>query len=65
MTINKPTLRKKLTVPRRDIFRLAGDAGLDPRTVQRAIECGIDSMKSEVNRTRLRETAAKLKIVIE
>lgn len=52
-------------VSRADILRLAAEAQLDPRTVKRAIEQGVDKMQAEFDKERLRAAAAKLKIRIE
>lgn|GEM_PF-2535128 len=41
------------------LLRLAADAQLDPRTVKKALELGLDHMKSDYDRVRLREAAAK------
>jgi uncharacterized protein (UPF0147 family) len=55
----------KKTINRSDILRLAAEAQLDPRTVKRALEKGIDRMQTEVDKSRIRAAAAKLKIKIE
>lgn len=47
-------------VPRRTILKIAVEAELDPRTVQRALEHGVNQMKSEYDRDRLRACAKKL-----
>jgi len=49
---------------RGDILRLAAEAQLDPRTVKRAAESGIASLKAEVDRTRLKAAAQKLGLKI-
>lgn len=54
----------KSTLERVDILRLAAEAQLDPRTVKRAIENGIESLKAEVDRNRLREAAKQLGLKI-
>ena len=41
------------------LLRLAADAQLDPRTVKRAMERGLDSLKSDFDKARLREAATK------
>jgi hypothetical protein len=58
------TCRMK-ALSRADILRLAAEAQLDPRTVKRAIEKGIDRMQAEADKGRIRAAAAKLKIRIE
>jgi uncharacterized protein (UPF0147 family) len=50
----------KNAIDRAGILRLAADAQLDPRTVRRAIEYGIESLKAEVDRDRLKAAANKL-----
>jgi len=55
----------KTTISRAVILRLAADAGLDPRTVKRAIDKGVDSLQSEAARERLREAAAKHDVKLE
>jgi hypothetical protein len=52
-------------ITRFDILRLAADAVLDPRTVKRAVDRGLESMKSDRDRTKLREVAAKLGIKLK
>ncbi len=46
-------------------MRLSAETELDPRTVMRAVELGIGTMKSEASRRCLRKAAAKLRIIIE
>jgi len=53
---------KKTDIDGVTIRRLAAAAGLDPRTVKRAVNHGIDSLKAEVDRERLREAATKLDV---
>jgi len=53
-------MRKMLD--RTTILRLAVEAQLDPRTVQRAAEKGVSSLKSEFDRQRLRAAADKLAV---
>ena len=55
----------KQEIKRADILRLAAEAQLDPRTVQRAIERGVSKMQAAVDKDRLRAAAIKLKIKIE
>jgi hypothetical protein len=43
------------------IMRIALEAQLDPRTVKRAIEHGIDSLQSDHSKARLRSALKKLK----
>lgn len=50
---------------RHDILKLAVETQLDPRTIQRAVERGVDTMKAEVDRERLRAAAKKLRIRVE
>lgn len=50
---------------RKDILKLAAEAELDPRTVKRALERGIDTMQAAVDKERIRAAATKLKITIE
>jgi hypothetical protein len=47
-------------ITRTDILRLAAEAELDPRTVKRAVDRGIDTLRAEVDRTRIRAAAEKL-----
>jgi hypothetical protein len=51
-------------IDRSDILRLAAESGIDPRTVKRAIDHGVDSLRAEVDRQRLRDAAAKLELNI-
>ena len=44
------------------IMRIALEAQLDPRTVKRAIEHGVDSLQSDHSKTRLRAALKKLKL---
>lgn len=44
------------------IARIALEAQLDPRTVKRAIERGIDSLQSAFSKKRLRAALKKLKL---
>lgn len=44
------------------IARIALEAQLDTRTVKRAIEFGVDSMKSDFAKARLRAALKKLKL---
>ena len=55
----------KREISRRDILRLAAETDLDPRTVKRAVERGIDQMQATVDKERIRAAAKKLKIAIE
>jgi hypothetical protein len=50
----------KKEMERADIMRLAAETGLDARTVKRAVERGIDSVRAEVDRVRLKAAATKL-----
>lgn len=58
-------MRMKHTVTRADVLRLAAEAQLDPRTVKRAVERGVEKMQATVDKERLRAAATKLKIRIE
>jgi hypothetical protein len=51
MTLDRPTLQ-----------RLALEAQLDPRTVKRALEKGIESLQSDHSKARLRIALKKLKL---
>lgn len=64
-TLFLPYLMAKREITRADILRLAAEAQLDPRTVQRAVERGIGKMQAAVDKERIRAAAAKLKITIE
>ena len=55
-------MKKLNALDRADIMRLAAETGLDARTVKRAVEHGIDSLRAEVDKTRLREAANKLSL---
>jgi hypothetical protein len=48
-------------IDRTTIARIALEAQIDPRTVKRAIERGIDSLQSDHSKTRLRAALKKLK----
>jgi hypothetical protein len=41
---------------------LAAHAELDPRTVRRAMEHGVDAIRAAADRDRLREAAKQLKV---
>jgi hypothetical protein len=41
---------------------LAGEADIDPRTVERAEQLGICAIRSETDRERLRKAARRLRI---
>ena len=43
------------------IMRIALEAQIDPRTVKRAIEHGIDALRSDHSKARLRDALKKLK----
>jgi hypothetical protein len=53
------------SISRNVILRLAADSQLDPRTVKRAVDRGVDTLRAEVDRARLREAAAKLGLVLK
>ena len=55
----------KQTLNRADIMRLAAETGLDPRTIQRAIDRGVESIRAVVDRERLVAAALKLKLPLE
>jgi hypothetical protein len=50
---------------KKDIMRLAAESGLDPRTVKRAVENGVDSLHAELDRERLRAAAKALKVALK
>ena len=50
-----------MDLDRPTIMRIALEAQLDPRTVKRAIEQGIDSMQSDFSKARLRIALKKMK----
>lgn len=56
---------KRSPIDRTAILRLAAEAQIDPRTVKRAVENGVASLRAEVDRQRLREAAKRLGLVIE
>jgi hypothetical protein len=56
---------KPRNISRRDVLRLSAETELDPRTIKRAVERGVNTMKAEADRRRLREAATKLSIAIE
>lgn len=58
-------MRPGSTITRADVFRLAAESGLDWRTVQRAVAGGVDVLRAESSRERLREAAKKLRIALE
>ncbi len=51
-----------MDLDRPTIARIALEAQLDPRTVRRAIEHGIDSLQSGHSKARLRTALKKLKL---
>jgi hypothetical protein len=51
---------KKPTINNSDILRLAAESQLDPRTVKKAVDNGVDSLRAQVDRQRLREAAKRL-----
>jgi hypothetical protein len=55
---------KAITLSRVDILRLAAEAQIDPRTVKRAIDHGVDALKAHVDRDRIRVAAKKLGLVL-
>ena len=50
---------------RTQVMRLAAEAQLDPRTIERAMANGIDSLRARVDRERIRWAADKLGIEIK
>lgn len=52
------------SVDRWTILSLAGEAKLDPRTVKRAVEHGVSSLKSEYDRERIREAAKRIGVTL-
>lgn len=58
----KPPL---VPIDRRAILLLAAETGIDPRTVKRAVENGVASLRAFVDQDRLREAAAKLGLKLE
>lgn len=51
-----------MDLDRPTIMRLALEAQLDPRTVRRALEQGIDALQSDHAKARLRIALKKLKL---
>jgi hypothetical protein len=49
-----------VVLKRRDRLRLAGEAELDPRTIERAQVEGVQSIRSESDRERLRKALRRL-----
>ena len=43
-------------------MRLSAETGLDARTVKRAVEHGVDSLRAEVDKERLKAAAEKLSL---
>jgi len=52
----------KQIVSNADVLRLAAEAQLDPRTVKRAVELGVERLHAIAAKERLRSAAAKLKV---
>jgi hypothetical protein len=52
-------------ITRSDILRLAAEAELDPRTVKRAVDRGVDTLRAEVDRDRIRAAAEKLGLALK
>ena len=52
-------------ISRQQILKLAAESMLDPRTIKRAVDFGIGSMKSEFDKQRLREAAEKVGLKLE
>ena len=55
-------MKKPNALDRADIMRLAAETGLDARTVKRAVENGVNSLRAEVDKQRLRAAAEKLSL---
>jgi hypothetical protein len=55
-----PAAAVATSTTRTEVLRLSAEAQLDPRTVQRAAERGVDSIRAEVDRQRLRDAAKRL-----
>jgi len=55
----------KQPIDRADILRLAAEAQLDVRTVKRAVDRGVDSLRAAVDRERLRQAAEKLGLQLD
>ena len=55
-------MRKSNVLDRADIMRLSAETGLDARTVKRAVEHGVDSLRAEVDKERLKAAAGKLSL---
>lgn len=55
-----PPTVKKSEIDRNAVMKLAGESGLDPRTVERAVKRGVDALRAGVDRDRLRAAAEKL-----
>lgn len=51
-----------MSLDRPTIMRIALEAQIDPRTVKRAIEHGIESLQSDHSKARLRIALKKLKL---
>jgi hypothetical protein len=60
LRVNKPP-----PIGRGDILKIAALAELDPRTVKRALDRGINSLRAEVDRARIRNAAQELGLTIE
>jgi hypothetical protein len=54
----------KKSLDRSSILRLAAESQLDPRTVKRAVEAGVNTLRAEVDRQRLLIAAKKLGLTI-
>jgi hypothetical protein len=53
-------MKKPAELDLKTIRILAAHAELDPRTVRRASRDGVDTLRAEIDRDRLREAAKKL-----
>ncbi len=58
-------MKKNNEIDRADIMRLAAETGLDARTVKRAVDRGVESIRAEVDRERLKDAAVKLGLKLE
>lgn len=68
MSRRRPMSRSPLPAngfDRTQVMRLAAEAQLDPRTIERAMANGIDSLRARVDRERIRWAADKLGIEIK
>jgi hypothetical protein len=50
---------------RADLLRLSAETGMDVRTIKRAADRGIHTLRAEVDRERLKTAAAKLSLKVK